>query len=148
VQLAEDKKLRNLTVHQHMERHRSIQTCAVCHQRSDSLAFVWDEFDMFGVRKQDRQGKLTPFEARGSMPDKTPFGSFEEFRQLLVKGGAEDGQFAKAFSQRLFAYVLGRGLDHGDEAHLKTIRAAAAKEGGGLRALLTAMILSEPFRHK
>ena len=148
VQLAEDKKLRNLTVQQHMERHRSIQTCAVCHQRSDPLAFVWDEFDMFGLRKQDRQGKLMPFKVAGSIPDKTPFGSFDEFRQLLVKGGTEESLFAKAFSERLYAYVLGRGLDPGDEAHLKTIRAAAAREGGGLRALLTAMVLSEPFRHK
>jgi hypothetical protein len=84
----------------------------------------------------------------GSIPDKTPFASFEEFRQLLVKGGAQDSLFAKAFSERLYAYVLGRGLDHGDEAHLKSIRATAAREGGGLRALLTAMVLSEPFRHK
>jgi hypothetical protein len=148
VQIAEDRKLRDLTVQQHMERHRSIQTCAVCHQRSDPLAFVWDEFDMFGLRKQDRQGKLIPFKVTGSIPDKTPFASFEEFRQLLVKGGAQDSLFAKAFSERLYAYVLGRGLDHGDEAHLKSIRATAAREGGGLRALLTAMVLSEPFRHK
>jgi hypothetical protein len=147
VQLTEDKSLRNLNVQQHLERHRSIQTCAVCHQRSDSLAFVWDEFDMFGLRKQDRQGKLLPFAVRGSLPDKTTFASFDEFRQKLIMGGVEDGVFAKAFSQRLYAYVLGRGLDQGDEVHLKTIRAAAAKEGGGLRALLTAMFLSEPFRH-
>jgi hypothetical protein len=148
VQLTEDKSLRNLSVQQHMERHRSIQTCAVCHQRSDSLAFVWDEFDMFGLRKQDRQGKLLPFAVRGSLPNKTTFGNFDEFRQKLIMGGVEENSFAKAFSQRLYAYVLGRGLDQGDEAHLKTIRATAAKEGGGLRALLTAMVLSEPFRHK
>jgi hypothetical protein len=62
--------------------------------------------------------------------------------------GELESRFAVAFSQRLYTYVLGRSLDHGDEAHLKTIRTAAAMNGGGVRALLLAMVLSEPFRSK
>lgn len=148
VQLAEDKNLRKLTVSQHIERHRASPTCAVCHQRSDPLAFVWDEFDLYGQPKRDKLGKLLSFEVKGNLPDKTPFADFGEFRKLLAQGTPGDTPFSVPFSERLFSYVLGRGLDHGDEAHLKTIRAAAAKDGGGVRALLTAMVLSEPFRHK
>jgi mono/diheme cytochrome c family protein len=148
VQLKEDKSLLKLTARQHMERHRTAATCAVCHQRSDPLGFVWDEFDMYGQPKRDRQGKLLDHDSSGSLPDKTPFADFAEFRRLLTDGAPGESRFSAAFSQRLFAYVLGRGLDHGDEVHLKTIRAAAAREGGGVRALLTAMVVSEPFRHK
>lgn len=147
VQLTEDKQLRNLTVEQHMRQHRSIPTCAVCHLRSDPLAFVWDEFDMFGLRKRDRIGNPVPFHVRGSAPDRAAFDNFDEFRESLLRGGAESA-FAKAFSERLYAYVLGRGLDHGDLANLTTLRAAAARDGGGVRSLVTAMVLSEPFRHK
>lgn len=148
VQLAEDKDLRKLTVSQHMERHRSQATCAVCHQRSDPLAFVWDEFDLYGQAKRDRMGKFLPFDVKGNLPDKTPFTSFEEFRKLLTQGEPGGTPFTVPFSERLLAYVLGRGLDHGDETHLKSVRAATAKEGGGVRSLLAAMVLSEPFRHK
>jgi hypothetical protein len=148
VQLIEDKELRDLTPRQHMQRHRAIQTCAVCHQRIDPLGFVWDDFDMYGRLKHDRQGERLPSDSSGRLPDKTPFADFDEFQRLLVDPSPAQGRFAMAFSRRLYAYVLGRGLDHGDEAHLETIRAAATREGGGLRALLTAMILSEPFRNK
>jgi hypothetical protein len=51
-------------------------------------------------------------------------------------------------TRRNFLRASGVCLDHGDEAHLKTIRTAAAKNGGGVRALLLAMVLSEPFRNK
>lgn len=147
VQLAEDKSLRALTSRQHLDKHRTIATCAVCHQRIDPLGFVWDEFDMYGQPKRDKQGELIAFDSSGNLPDKTAFADFDEFRKLIAQGELE-GRFAVAFSRRLYAYVLGRGLDHGDEAHLKSIRAAAAKNGGGVRAVLAAMVLSEPFRNK
>jgi hypothetical protein len=147
VQLAEDKSLRNLTPRQHLDKHRTIATCAVCHQRIDPLGFVWDEFDMYGQPKRDKVGKLLAFDSKGQLPDKTTFANFSEFRTLMVKGELES-RFAVAFSQRLYSYVLGRSLDHGDEAHLKTIRTTTAKNGGGVRALLLAMVLSEPFRNK
>lgn len=147
VQLAEDKNLRALTPRQHLDKHRTVATCAVCHQRIDPLGFVWNEFDMYGQPKRDKQGKLIAFDSSGSLPDKTAFADFDEFRNLMTQGEIES-RFAVAFSGRLYAYVLGRGLDHGDEAHLTSIRAAAAKNGGGVRALLLAMVLSETFRNK
>lgn len=147
VQLAEDKNLRALTPRQHLDKHRTIATCAVCHQRIDPLGFVWDEFDMYGQPKRDKAGKLIAFDSSGRLPDKTTFADFGEFRKLMAQGELES-RFAVAFSRRLYAYILGRSLDHGDEAHLKSIRAAAAKNGGGVRAVVAAMVLSEPFRNK
>lgn len=147
VQLAEDKRLQALTPRQHLDKHRTIATCSVCHQRIDPLGFVWDGFDMYGQPKLDRQGQFIAFDSSGNLPDKTPFADFDEFRRLLAEGGLES-RFAAAFSARLYAYVLGRGLDHGDEVHLQGIRAAAARHGGGVRAMLAAMVLSEPFRTK
>jgi hypothetical protein len=132
---------------QHLDKHRTIATCSVCHQRIDPLGFVWDGFDMYGQPKLDRQGQFIAFDSSGNLPDKTPFADFDEFRKLLAAGGLES-RFAAAFSARLYAYVLGRGLDHGDEVHLQGIRAAAAGHGGGVRAMLAAMVLSEPFRTK
>lgn len=148
IQLKEDRNLAKLTSKELLERHRTVTTCAVCHQRSDPLGFVWDEFDFYGQPKRDSQSKLLPVNSSGSLPDRTRFGNFTEFRALLAEGAPKNDRFTEVFSRLLFAYVLGRGLDSGDDAALKSIRAAVDREQGGIRALLTAMILSEPFRNK
>ena len=151
VQLNIDKNLRRLPPREHVEAHSSVNTCAVCHQRIDPLGFVWDQYDMFGRLRRDKEGKLAAAKTDGKLPDKTPFADIDEFRKRLIEPLADASptpRFTDAFSRRLYAYVLGRSLDHGDEAHLKSIHAAAKKVEGGLRDLLTAMVLSKPFREK
>jgi len=151
VQLNIDKSLRKLSPREHVEAHSRVNTCAVCHQRIDPLGFVWDQYDLFGRMRRDKNGKLVAANTSGKLPDKTPFADIDDFRRRLIEplaGPSPAPRFTDAFSRRLYAYVLGRGLDHGDEAHLKSIHAAATKAEGGLRDLLTAMVLSKPFREK
>lgn len=151
VQLNIDKNLRKLSPRQHVEAHSRVNTCAVCHLRIDPLGFVWDQYDLFGRLRRDKEGKLIAADTSGQLPDKMPFANIDEFRRRLIEPPAEPNpapRFTDAFSRRLYAYVLSRSLDHGDEAHLKSIHAAASKAEGGLRDLLTAMVLSKPFREK
>ncbi|MEY4180765.1 MAG: hypothetical protein RLY70_4339, partial [Planctomycetota bacterium] len=151
VQLNMDKNLRKLSPREHVEAHSSVNTCAVCHQRIDPLGFAWDQYDLFGRLRRDKAGKLVAANTSGQLPDKTPFTDIDDFRRRLIEPPAErrpTPRFTDAFSRRLYAYVLGRSLDHGDDAHLQSIHAAAARAEGGLRDLLTAMVLSKPFRHK
>lgn len=146
-----DKKLQKLSPRQHVAAHSSVNTCAVCHLRIDPLGFTWDQYDLFGRVRRDKAGKVVAANTSGQLPDKTPFADLADFRRLLVEPSAETRstpRFTDAFSRRLYAYVLGRGLDHGDDAHLKSIHAAAARAEGGLRDLLTAMVLSRPFLQK
>ena len=151
VQLNIDKNLRKLSPREHVEAHSSINTCAVCHRRIDPLSFAWDQYDLFGRPRRDKTGKLVAANTSGQLPDKTPFADIDDFRRRLIEPPGETRptpRFTDAFSRRLYAYVLGRGLDHGDDAHLKSIHAAAARGEGGLRDLLTAMVLSKPFLQK
>ncbi|QDU96546.1 DUF1592 domain-containing protein [Lignipirellula cremea] len=151
VQLNIDKNLRKLSPREHVEAHSSINTCAVCHLRIDPLSFAWDQYDLFGRLRRDKDGKLIAANTSGQLPDKTPFADIEEFRRRLIEPPAETRptpRFTDAFSRRLYAYVLGRSLDHGDDEHLEAIHATAAKAKGGLRDLLTAMVLSKPFLQK
>ena len=151
VQLNIDKNLRKLSPREHVEAHSSINTCAVCHLRIDPLGFAWDQYDLFGRLRRDKEDKLVATNTSGKLPDKTPFADINEFRKLLSEpsGNVNSApRFAAAFSRRLYAYVLGRSLDHGDDEHLNSIHATAAKTKGGLRDLLTAMVLSKPFLQK
>jgi hypothetical protein len=148
VQLNNDKKLRQLTPRMHVEAHSSVNTCAVCHQRIDPLGFVWDQYDMFGQMRRGKDGTLIAAATNGRLPDKTPFADLDEFRRLLIEPTASMPRFADAFQRRLYAYVLGRSLDHGDEQHLRSMGLATRQTTAGLRDLLAAMVLSEPFRNK
>jgi len=148
VQLNNDKKLRQLTPRLHVEAHSSVATCAVCHQRIDPLGFAWDQYDMFGRLRRQKDGSLVAAMTGGKLPDKTPFADFDEFRGRLIAADSTAPLFVDAFTRRLFAYALGRGLDHGDEPHLRSLAAATGRSGGGLRDLLAAMVLSAPFRNK
>ncbi|GDY11129.1 hypothetical protein LBMAG53_00060 [Planctomycetota bacterium] len=145
IQLAEDRKLADISTRQHVERHISVPTCAVCHTRTDPLGFAWDSYDSCGRVRRTKDGVPVKADTSGRLPDSTAFADLDALRRHLAGDGSP---FSETFAKRLFAYALGRGLDHGDGAYLKQIQAAAAKEGGGLRALLTAMVLSEPFRTK
>ncbi len=147
IQVKEDRNLSKLTSRELLERHRTVTACAVCHERSDPLGFVWDEFDHYGQPRRDAQGKSLTFDSSGGLPDRTRFINFAEFRALLADESDSD-RFTDAFGRLLYSYVLGRGLDPADEVHLKSARAAATKSGGSCRDLLTAMVLSEPFRNK
>ncbi|WP_202921656.1 DUF1592 domain-containing protein [Anatilimnocola aggregata] len=148
VQLNIDKNLRKLSPREHVEAHSSVNTCAVCHQRIDPLGFVWDQYDLFGRLRRDKEGKLVAAKTNGKLPDKTPFADIDEFRKRLIEPSSTTPRFADAFNRRLYAYVLGRSLDHGDDKHLSSIQSTTTKTEGGLRDLLTAMVLSEPFRNK
>jgi mono/diheme cytochrome c family protein len=148
VQLSNNQNLRKLTPRQHVEAHSSVNTCAVCHLRIDPLGFVWDQYDIFGRMRRDKDGKVITAVTNGRLPDKTPFADLDEFRRLLNEPTSTTPLFADAFQRRLYAYVLGRGLDHGDEQHLRSMASTTAKTAVGLRDLLTAMVLSVPFRNK
>ncbi|GDY12796.1 cytochrome c [Planctomycetota bacterium] len=150
VQALENDKLRKLTPRQHLQQHVSISTCGVCHARIDPLGFVWDNYDLYGrpIPTTTKDGKPIAGSTGGRLPDKTDFSDFAEFRRLLADPSAAQRRFAEPFTRRLLSYALGRGLDHGDEAHLAAIAKAAAQEGNGLRALVTAIVLSEPFTSK
>jgi hypothetical protein len=148
VQLTNNQNLRKLTPRLHVEAHSSVNTCAVCHLRIDPLGFVWDQYDVFGQMRRGKDGAVITVATNGSLPDKTPFADIDEFRRLLNEPTTTTPRFADAFQRRLYAYVLGRGLDHGDEQHLRSMASTTAKTAVGLRDLLTAMVLSVPFRNK
>lgn len=150
VQAQENEKLRKLTPRQHLQQHVAISTCAVCHARIDPLGFVWDSYDLYGrpVPTTTKDGKPIAVSTGGRLPDQTDFSDFAEFRRLLADPSSPQRRFAEPFTRRLLSYALGRGLDHGDEAHLAAIAKAATQEGNGLRALVTAIVLSEPFASK
>jgi hypothetical protein len=101
-----------------------------------------ENFDPVG-RWRESDGGL-PVDASAAATDGTKFNGPAEFKAALRKN---DAALAKAFTEHLLSYALGRKLEHYDEAAVDAIVASAAKDGYKLSRIVAGVAASYPFRH-
>jgi hypothetical protein len=138
------------TVRQRLEAHRSLAQCARCHAKIDPLGFALENYDASGEwRLQEgfgykgRIGTNDPvIDASGTLPDGTEIDSVEDLQAALL---ARSDDFVEALARSLLTYALGRELSLADEPALEQILKQTASSGHTLRALIHAIIHSEPF---
>lgn len=133
-----DKTLRQL-----LELHRTQAECASCHAKTDPLGFGLENYDAIG-RWRDREKGL-PIDATGTLPSGESFNGPEEMKKILE---ARRPAFARALSESMLIYALGRGLQRDDECVVKDALAALDKGGWRMSALVTTIVRSFPFTHR
>jgi hypothetical protein len=138
-----------LTLRQRLERHRADPDCKGCHTLMDPLGFGLESFDAIG-RHRTHEGSL-PIDATGVMPNGTRFDGAAELSQIL----GDDPKFTRCVTKKFFTYAGRRLLGAGDgasvrhdEAWVEHVAAQADAEGGSLRSIIRAVLLSEPFRSR
>lgn len=142
--LADDKKepLKG-TLRQRMEQHRKDPTCASCHNSMDAIGFGLENFDPIGKwRTRDGEGNIDP---SGTLPGGKSFNGAAQLKKILL---ARKAQFTKSFSEKLLTYALGRGLERYDNCKVSDISNYVTKKDYRFSAVVTAIVLSEPFRKK
>ncbi|MEP6962210.1 MAG: DUF1585 domain-containing protein, partial [Acidobacteriota bacterium] len=75
--------------------------------------------------------------------DGTKVNGPRELRQALV---AQKAQFAKAVTEKLLTYSLGRGLEYYDAPAVRGIDRAAAAEDYRWSSVILAVVKSAPFQ--
>jgi hypothetical protein len=152
------------TVREQLDKHRSDQSCAVCHRKIDPPGFALECFDpLGGYRDRYRSGdkgdpplpagerfpwyvwylnyKLGPrVDASGALPGNKKFTGIDDFRKLV---GQYDDAVATAFVSHLARHATGADLSYADRAEVARIVAATAADGHGLRSLLHAVAASD-----
>jgi mono/diheme cytochrome c family protein len=129
------------TLRQRMEQHRKDPACANCHAKLDPLGFGLESFDAVGAWR-DKDGDQ-PVDASGVLPDGRKFDGPAGLKKILL--GQKDA-FARALSQQLLTYALGRGLEPSDQCYVKTISEGVAKKGYRFSSLVAGIVHSDPFR--
>ena len=129
------------SVRQRLESHRSDPVCAACHSRMDPLGFGLENYDAIG-RWRDKDGNF-PVDAAGVLPDGTKFSGAEELRGILR---ARQGQFARALTEKILTYALGRGLEDYDRLAVEKIAASVESNGFRFSQLIDSTVDSVPFR--
>jgi hypothetical protein len=115
----------------------------------DPLGFGLEHYDAIG-RYRTREG-THPVDASGVLPDGTMFEGVEELSKIL----SEDPKFEKCITKKFMTYAGGRLLTIGlgaegknDERWVDALSSRAEAEGGSLRSIMRAVLLSEPFRSR
>lgn len=131
---------KKLTAREQLELHRANSACASCHQRMDPLGFALENFDAVGAWRTQDAGQV--IDAGAVLADGTAFKGFAGLQRILLDRREE---FARAFTERLMTYALGRGLGPQDMPAVRAIARDAAKDEWRVQAIIRGIVMSPGF---
>jgi hypothetical protein len=129
-----------LTAREQLELHRANPACASCHKRMDPLGFALENFDAVGAWRTQDAGQV--IDAGAVLADGTAFKGFAGLQQILLDRREE---FARAFTERLMTYALGRGLGPQDMPAVRAIARDAAKDDWRVQTIIKGIVMSPGF---
>lgn len=153
------------TIRQQLEQHRSIRSCAVCHNKIDPPGFALENFDVLGgwrdryrstaegeaAKGVGKNGHAFTFhygpdvDASAVLPSGERFGDVQGLKRILA---ANDRQIARNLVQQFILYATGSPVGFADRREVERILQATAANRFGVRTLIHEIVQSELFRRK
>ncbi|TWU01182.1 hypothetical protein Pla52n_45540 [Stieleria varia] len=140
------------TIREILAKHRDHADCAVCHQNIDPPGFALENFDAAGQWRDDylqfngrRSKVLAPVDPSYTLPDGTPFDSFENFREIIA---SQPQPLARNFAEKLLVYATGASIGFADRPVVDEIVRQSESAEYGLRSLIQAVVTSPIFLSK
>ena len=140
---ADSKNGKPLTTRERMEIHRANPTCKTCHQYMDPIGLALDNFDVTGKWRWRENG--VPLDTKGTMYDGMPITSPDDLRRSLL---SRPIPLVRAFTENLMAYAVGRRVEDFDQPAIRSIVAAAEKDGYRMSAFIKGVVKSPAFRNR
>jgi mono/diheme cytochrome c family protein len=142
-QLPEMEGADKLTTRQLVEKHVSVQSCAVCHVRIDPFGFALEKYDPIGrVREKEVSG--LPIDAKSKLKDGAEFEGIDGLRNYLLT--KKKDVVVRLFCRRLLGYALGRAVTLSDTALIDEMVSALNKSEGRVSAAVQTIVKSPQFR--
>ncbi len=133
----------HLTLRQKLEEHRKNPVCASCHARMDGIGFGLENYNAVGAWR-DKDGNFA-LDTTGALADGTKFNGPVQLKAILK---ARKDVFVRSLAEKMLTYALGRGLERYDKCAVDEIVASVKKNNYKFSSLVTAIVVSEPFRKK
>jgi hypothetical protein len=130
------------TIRDQLKKHRETPTCHDCHRKIDPLGFALENFNPIG-QWRDTYGRNNKVDASGELPTGERFKDIAGFKGILLE---HEDQFAKAITEKLLTYAIGRELTVTDRPHIDQILKASKESGYPFRDLIGQVATSKPFR--
>ncbi len=140
-----DESTVNVTasLREQLEKHRAQPVCASCHSRMDQLGFALENYDAIG-QWREKDGKF-PIDATGLLPDGRKFVGAKGLADILM---SDPRAFAKAMTEKMLIYALGRGLEAYDRPVVNRIVAGMAADQYRFSSLVLGIVDSVPFQER
>jgi hypothetical protein len=150
------------TIREQLAKHRSTESCGVCHRKIDPPGFALESFDCIGgwrdwYRVTGNGGPVVvdgrhmpyhkgkPVDPSDVLPGGEKFANVDEFKQLLLK---DKPLIARALARKLVTYGTGRSPQQADQEAVEAIIAKTAGKDYGFRSLVHEVVQSDLFRKK
>ncbi len=150
------------TIREQLAKHRSVESCGVCHRKIDPPGFALESFDCIGGWRDWYRvtgnggpvyvdGRHMPYhkgknvDPSDVMPDGAKFENVDQFKQLLLK---DKPLIARALATKLITYGTGRAPQASDRDAVEKIVERVREKNYGLRSLVHEIVQSELFRNK
>lgn len=150
------------TIREQLAKHRSTESCGVCHRTIDPPGFALESFDCIGGWRDWYRvtgnggpvvvdGRHMPYhkgkdvDPSDELPSGEKFTNVDQFKQLLLK---DKEKIAQALSTKLITYGTGRAPQAADKEAVEGIVAKCGEKDYGLRTLIHEIVQSELFQKK
>ncbi|MFT6162422.1 MAG: hypothetical protein ACJARS_002642 [bacterium] len=129
-------------VRDRLEEHQTNPVCQSCHQSIDPIGYAFENYDSIGAWRNTDEGR--PVDASGRLPDGFTFEGSTE----LVGRLSESRKFDRCVVQKTLTWALGRAPGVQDLIYLDAIESEYAASDRRFKALVTAIVLSDPFQQR
>lgn len=153
------------TIRETLQKHQSVEACAVCHRRIDPPGFALECFDPVGnFRQRYRNSRGVtrtasvglrflhkdydlglPVDASGVTEDGFRFADIREYKAHLRKSSE---QIARNVLSKLIAFATGAEIQFADREEVERILDATRENGFPLRSLIHHVVASRMFRNR
>jgi len=131
------------TLRARLESHRSKPGCNQCHGVIDPIGLAMENFDAIGRwRDRDLEAKA-PIDAKTVLPNGRAVDGPVQLREALFGGG---DLFARAFTEKLMMYAVGRDLKAYDMPQVRAVVRRAAGQDYRLSSIVAGIVASDAFR--
>jgi hypothetical protein len=137
------EEVKNTSLRQRMEAHRTNPTCASCHKIMDPIGFSLENFDLVGTWR-DVDGKAR-IDASGQLVDGTKLNGPADLREALL---SRSGAFVTNATEKLFTYALGRPVQYFDMPAIRAVVHRAAQNDYRFSSLVLGVVSSDAFQMK
>lgn len=142
---ADESHLGELTLRQTLEKHREIESCAVCHDRFDSVGLAFESYGPIGEHRSRDLGEK-PVDDSAVFPNGQVGKGVAGLRDYIMKDRQSD--FIENLCRKLLAFALGRSLQLSDDLLIEAMQKKLISEEYRFDAMVKVIVFSPQFLEK
>jgi hypothetical protein len=133
-----------LTVRARLEHHRSVKSCAACHDVIDPVGLALENYNAVGQWRVKDIDAGQPIDAMGKLADGTPVAGVDALRDYIA--GRPD-LFVRTFAENLLVYALGRPAHYYDMPLVRKLVRDSAPQDYRFSAIVLGIVESPAFQY-